>query len=339
MIDIEAIPMPYGDCFVLRWTDGDGTPRLVLLDSGTSAAYRAVLRRLLREIGRPIDVWVISHPHNDHIGGAIRYFSDINMPVCREWWLNSFHEVSGDARTRACDGTLAASPAQARALDAAIAAAGVPVRCLRAGDALTVGNLSISVLSPMDADVRFADSDITPHTTDGTIAAASAGDDYETRLDGFSSKPFIEDDEPFNRASISLLLEHEGRRFLWMADSSPSVVCASLRKMGYSCTSPLECDYATISHHGSRGNTSPEWASLVRARNYIVTSDASNVHDLPHKEALARILCAERMPGSPVLLCFPCATDGVQRIFRSDGPDVFSDYRFSIRMAFNRFSL
>ena len=96
MIDIEAIPMPYGDCFVLRWTDGDGAPRLVLLDSGTSAAYRAVLRRLLREIGRPIDVWVISHPHNDHIGGAVRYFSDINMPVCREWWLNSFHEVSGD---------------------------------------------------------------------------------------------------------------------------------------------------------------------------------------------------------------------------------------------------
>ena len=132
----------------------------------------------------------------------------------------------------------------------------------------------------------------------------------------------------------AMLISSGGHRLLWLADSVPSVVCESLRRLGYSEVHPLECDYATVAHHGSRGNTDATLAAMVRARRYIVTANAENVHNLPHKQALARIIRSPRPDGTPIEICFPCDTSTLRSIF--DDADCAS-HAFALRFGFTEF--
>lgn len=101
---------------------------------------------------------------------------------------------------------------------------------------------------------------------------------------------FEEDESDNNKHSFALLLDFRGRRFLWMADAVPSVVCQSLREIGYSEENPLACEYMTLSHHGSKKNTNMEILSLVRCNKFIVTGDGLNTYNLPNKETMARVV-------------------------------------------------
>lgn len=337
MMEIDVIPMPYGDCFILTWTEADGTPRLVVLDSGTASAYRKSIRQKLRDADRDIDLWVISHPHRDHIGGALKYVRDINMPSCHLWGLNGYYPPVSDASAPVVnDATVATSAADGRRLNDSIYASGTPVRGMTAGDTLHVGDVLIRVLSPRPEDII---PNIADEAGDGTVATASGADDYATPVDDFNLDYFEEDAHPMNRASIALLIEYRDSRFLWLADSVPSVVCPSIRQLGYTTQHPLVCDYVSLAHHGSRGNTSSELVSLVCTHNYIVTANACNKHNLPHKETLSRLIRAPRPKHHRLALLFPTDEVSPLRIFAADGPDIFTRRTFTIRTGATRIML
>jgi competence protein ComEC len=131
---LTAIDVGQGDAFLVE------TPGARLLfDTGSDGSAAA----WLRANGRTrIDLLVVSHPHLDHAGGAPEVLRRVRVG---EVWLNrdvpsELHET-GETLQVAHD----------RA---------VPVRSPRAGDAVTLGDLSVTVLHPgAGRPYRFAHSE------------------------------------------------------------------------------------------------------------------------------------------------------------------------------------
>lgn len=97
-IKIEMFPASQGDCFLL--TIGEEVH--ILIDMGIEATYEMYLRQRLIELaknGEKIDLLIITHIDEDHIGGAIQFFEENgsannpNIIPVKEVWHNSYRHL------------------------------------------------------------------------------------------------------------------------------------------------------------------------------------------------------------------------------------------------------
>jgi len=96
---IHTFPMSHGDYILVEYIGISGERRVIGLDSGSSYAYMHGGREWLNAYEK-LDLWVLSHIHDDHIGGLIKYIDDRNggmveVPECDTWWFNC-DRVSAD---------------------------------------------------------------------------------------------------------------------------------------------------------------------------------------------------------------------------------------------------
>ncbi len=291
---IIAVPMPYGDSFVVEYEDRKGEKHVVVLDMGTMQSYMAVGRNILSQYDK-LDLCVLSHIHDDHIGGALKYIDDVtgglDVPCVMQWWFNANRVVNGADE---CDRSNKISVRHANKISRFLS-----IHCdeeswinsIQMGGVYELAGLTIRVLSPISAHTYGASSILEEDIS--TVPMAAHKDDYNTKVCEFDINAFKEDDNKNNKQSIALLIENGVKRFLWMADAHPSVVCEALRELGYNEQNPLECEYMTLSHHGSKKNTNQELMSLVKCEHYIVTGNGMNVYGLPDKETLARVIVSK----------------------------------------------
>jgi len=116
---------------------------------------------------------------------------------------------------------------------------------------------------------------------------------------------FKEDVSAINASSIAFVLECAGKRLLFLADAWPSVIVHQWRKH-FGDRQLAEVDLIKVSHHASRGNTSPELLETVTSKIFVVSTDGSK-HDHPHAEALLRIV-GSTGPGASLVFNYPSAT-------------------------------
>ena len=337
---IRIIPMPYGECLILQWKDSQDVDRTIILDSGTVSSYRHHLRQFLAELDGDIDLWVISHIHDDHIGGVLKYIDDMQGGIldvkCRQWLFNHICKDSETFTTRFKDGSVAESVRQGNILSAYLNSIGVSdVECAAVrGKVINIDNAKLIVLNPSDVNLR--DEENIP----SSFAASSGGNDYGKAIDSFEVGSYKEDSNAINASSMALLIELSGKRLLWMADSVSSEVCAALEQLGYSKSNPLICDCMTLPHHGSKGNISKDLLEIIRCKRFIVTSDGENIHNLPNKEALSKvILCNKKHSDSPTEIIFPSDNNTLQNLFRIDGTEAYNIHNFRISLGVTSFNL
>lgn len=109
---------------------GDNT---ILIDTGTQKAGKYVLSRL-QEMGvTRLDAMIISHPHKDHVGGADVILEEI--PASQVYV-----------------GPLKVESKQVDQFDEALEALGLTPVLLKAGDAFTLGGMTLRVLGPRYTD-------------------------------------------------------------------------------------------------------------------------------------------------------------------------------------------
>jgi glyoxylase-like metal-dependent hydrolase (beta-lactamase superfamily II) len=84
-----------GDAIRIRFIGNDGNPHNIFLDSGYERTFRHILQQeinLLIQNGESIDLWIISHIHDDHIGGAIKYIKSVKdretEDISKNWYYN-----------------------------------------------------------------------------------------------------------------------------------------------------------------------------------------------------------------------------------------------------------
>lgn len=290
-VKIQAIPMPNGDFFVIEYTGKSGNRRVIVLDMGTRIAYMSARRGVLRQY-QSIDLCVLSHIHEDHIGGALKYIDDIRrglqVPKVQRWIFNA-NRVSQAHNSNTAAEPLSVAQANeiANYLSANYGESGWRNH-VKSGDVYELDGLIMRVLSPLE--VKTFDEQPCPEDVYEAAQLAVKQTDYGVKVDDFRTKTFVEDTNEDNAHSLALLLNFEGKQFLWMADAIPSIVCQSLRQMGYDEDHPMKCEYMTLSHHGSKGNTNAELLSLVDCNRFIVTGNGMNKYKLPHKETMSRVI-------------------------------------------------
>ncbi|MDQ6827495.1 MAG: DNA internalization-related competence protein ComEC/Rec2 [Gemmatimonadota bacterium] len=131
-VELHAIDVGQGDALALRTPHG----HWILIDAGRmwrgGDAGRSAVVPYLRRLGGPVDLFVLSHPHADHVGGAA---STVRALRPRLFWDSGF---------------LLAEPAYQASLDGA-AESGTRWHRVRPGDSTTIDSVHVTALAPDSA--------------------------------------------------------------------------------------------------------------------------------------------------------------------------------------------
>ena len=100
MIQIEYLPVNYYDAIFIRYDGNDGFFHNILIDGGdyrnATLCYTNNLKPRLQKIfnaGEVIDLWIITHIDDDHIGGLFHFANDTdfyrqNACKLKKIWMN-----------------------------------------------------------------------------------------------------------------------------------------------------------------------------------------------------------------------------------------------------------
>lgn len=92
-----------------------------------------------------------------------------------------------------------------------------------------------------------------------------------------------------NRSSISILLEYEKKRLLFLGDSWSEDIESSLIAL-YGDDEKIIFDAIKVSHHGSMNNTSPRLLALIDSPRYLISTNGKkhNHPDMPLIKAIVQ---------------------------------------------------
>lgn len=338
-----------GDSARIRFKDSNGFYRNVLIDSGYERTFRHILKSEIKEIARnneQIDICIISHIHDDHIGGILKYIKTIKTGELEDaivkWFYNPPRNYA--VSTGKMEGLIS--------VPASIGQGDYLFNYINSKNKLLNYDIT-DELKPIEYDV-FKMSFLSPskrkleslrkkykskytvleRIEDESISGAVSAKqfDYSIKVEDFNLEVWEEDQSIENGSSISLLAELGDKRVLWLADSHPTDVVNSLKKQGYSNKNKLECEWVKVSHHGSAGNSNNDLYSMVKCNNYLISANGMNKHYLPTKESLVRILLNKhRNFEQKYNFHFTYDNEILRNIFTVDGKDIFEKWNFELK--------
>jgi beta-lactamase superfamily II metal-dependent hydrolase len=304
-IDIRIFPAFNGDCILISFADQSGVHRNILVDGGAPATYPRTLKPLYNELVGDIDLLVVTHIDDDHIGGIKKLFEDQNVDrsKIKKVWFNSggllnhyFGEDEDKARAVSIVATdiVNMSIKQGNDLEAKLDEMDdVWVKKIfKQGDVVDVHDCLLTVLSPNEKTLKKLNDHWETEVDIQVDMSGNVHDDFHLDIETLVKRPFSEDTGVPNGSSIAFLLEFHGIRGLLLGDAYPSVIVASLQEMGYSKDHKLTLDFVKISHHASKRNTSPALLDIIECNKFIICTNGLK-HGLPDKEAIARIIDAQ----------------------------------------------
>jgi beta-lactamase superfamily II metal-dependent hydrolase len=323
-----------------------GQPYQIFIDAGFERSYRQFLGDEIATIarrGEKINLWIISHIHDDHIGGSLSYIDAVNATlipdIVQQWWYNpprnshavnavGFSQISSPASIRQGE-QLTSYLSTQQSWDSLPVLSGIAT--------YEIGELKLTTLSPGAKELnrlreKYASNRVPfEHLENEQLSEPKSPTvrDYHLTVEQLATSPQQEDKNIENGSSIALLTDYHGFKILWLADAHPSVIVASLKNLGYNAEKPLVCNWVKIAHHGSAGNNSVELYQMIQCSNYVISVTGDNQHGLPNKKALVNILKARKPPGlAPYCFYFTHDDEILRSIFSVDGDQVFDELNF-----------
>jgi hypothetical protein len=307
-VDLQFLNARQGDAIWVRWGDG----HQLMVDMGTAGTGRALADRFraLPEKNRAFDLLVVTHVDTDHIGGVLTCVVDPDEPVAgltfADVWFNGWEhlhgEVPADERSPlepmgGVQGELFTSWLREHAWNDAFERAAV----VRTETGLPRVELADGLRLTVVAPVQQRLTDLSGSWRDDVLEALDRGTltDVSPGLEpmGPSTPPVLESlvdldllvDDPSprdgskaNAASISLLLEGDGRRVLLTGDAIASELISGLALIDGGARVPL--DLVKLPHHGSRQNVSNGLVEAADCPLWVFSSDGTTFR---HPDAIA----------------------------------------------------
>jgi Metallo-beta-lactamase superfamily len=323
---IKSLSALNGDCIWIEYGEEDTLSR-VLIDGGPVGAYpalRAEIERLPLD-KRTFELLVVTHIDADHIDGIVKLMRHPELGAkFQEVWFNGWPQldplptlapttedaidegrgpVSGSYLDRLLIQDGGACNARFRKRAVCVADDGALPR-VRLG-----GGLELTLLSPTIEKLRnlrttwrqaFAklgkepgDADFVQSRLDrdkrfrGDEGAAPA---VPSGLDEAAALAPVLDDAVANGSSIAFVAEYAGQRCALLGDAHAPLIEKSFRRMASARAEPkLRLAAVKLSHHGSKGNTTPGLMRAIDCRSYLVSTDGSVFHH-PDDEAIQCVL-------------------------------------------------
>jgi len=326
IFNIELLPATYGDCILIEYGQIDQLKR-ILIDGGTGGTRHAISSRfaVLEEHDRNLELMVITHIDRDHIEGTLRILEQETLSFgIRDVWFNGWKHLQEQF-----DAEEAFGAEQGEYVSAAILKHGLEWNNDFEGHAVVIksdgqlptimlpGGMKLTLLSPSAKSLRdlspvwikdLKKEGLIPGFGEVVNEVIAEGEDEafgseSPDVDQLNQLPFDEDHSEANASSIAFIAEYGGRRVLFLGDAQPSQIYESLKKI--QPQGKIKIDLCKISHHASRGNTSPSLLELLDCRYFAISTNGSNYYH-PHQETIARII-KRSSPG--VTLYFNYRTD------------------------------
>ncbi|HLA58298.1 MAG TPA: MBL fold metallo-hydrolase [Puia sp.] len=338
-----------GDAARMTFIGSDNKAHNIFIDAGYERTFRYILAVEIDAIhkrGEFIDAWIVSHIHDDHIGGALSYIRTIRdsefQDIVNDWYYNVPRISANDLKT-----ILSNPISQPKS----IGQGDLLVRYLATknklpGTDITVDyapidlfGMKLTILSPDQNGLKKLRTKYPPDSdnpyeqnelTSVSQAKASNQYDYSRPAKSFDLTVWEEDNSVENGSSIAVLSEFGGIRILWLADGHPTVIINSLKKLGYSRDNPIKCDLVKVTHHGSKGNNSRNLYELISCSHYVFSVNGENLHCLPSKECLVHILDNPQRDNSQYNFYFTYDNSILRSIFEIDDESIFTDYNFKM---------
>lgn len=327
-LSVKFLKVLYGDAIYIRYYGNDGIFHNIFIDSGFGSTYESTIKKEVNSIienNEIIDLFVITHIDQDHIGGILKFIKDFgNKEIAREIWFNAASFVNINVEE---DGKISFSQ-------------GVKLRdyliknyelrediVCTGGVLLTIYGAEFDILTPdkdtLEMFIEKWNGYEVGRYGDGEIS--SERDDYDKSIEELAKIEFVEDGRIENKVSISFIYKSNGQSILFLGDSHPSTVVTALIKRGYSSEKKLQVDCVKISHHSSKANTSYELLSLIESNVYVICANAKNRYYFPHKETLARILSnPKRDVSQKIKLVFNYDNDEIRSIFCNADYEIYN---------------
>ncbi|MCF5888655.1 ComEC/Rec2 family competence protein [Aeromonas veronii] len=281
---IDILDAGHGDSLLI--TCGE---TIILVDSGPQSFK--VRKKLLQRIksllnGRAIDIAIVTHNDDDHIGGY-KYLIDDGV-IIRKFIFNSLDLIKKLFNKNKESKKI--SFKQDIDLQKTISDLGLNVQTLQYDDApLTVNGITITALTPNKVILERLHKKAELHRVKNKISGSKTIEKsiHECLNDLKNIKDvFIEDNSITNKSSISFVLHFEKANVLFLGDSHPSDVISALKSKGFS---NISFDAIKLAHHASEKNTSSELLELVGNTEYIICADKSH-HGHPNNKTISRII-------------------------------------------------
>lgn len=293
-INIRMLQANHGDCFLISHVDGDKVYN-ILIDGGTKTTFskgqrqrvEGPLRKLLNELKEQkqcIDLLILTHFDDDHIGGLIRGFETEGylQEMVKKVWFNSSlaitnyfecEEIKENNILIASD-TAQTTPDQGATLEKLLLRIGcelVPI--LTTGEETKFGPFTFKILSPTKEVLRKLVC-IWPREESDAETSGVVNDYHLTFNDLLVDENFEEDDSLANESSIAFILEADEKKLLFLGDAHNKTIINSLKNLGYDENNKLSVEVMKVSHHASKNNTSIELLNTLRVENFLISTNA-----------------------------------------------------------------
>ncbi|MEM6344279.1 MAG: MBL fold metallo-hydrolase [Bacteroidota bacterium] len=332
-IKLEILPANNGDTLVLGFQAADQAVHQIWIDGGLVKSYtnhhQAYLKRL-HQAGGKIDIMMVTHIDQDHIGGILAFANDASMPseIVDKFWFNSGTIISqhfdGKAdKTRSLPlpeiGENSRSIKQGINFESFLQESNRwHDKPIMLGQVHRLGGARLTILTPNQHSLERLNKKWQAELG-GERAAGER--DYKIELSELAARKPKEDSSIANESSIAFLFEHGGVKILFLGDAHSSDVANALQSFGYSKFNKLRVDAVKLSHHGSKASNTYELLDLIISPRYIISTDGSR-HGLPNKEALARIIMhPDRKKEQAISFIFNFDNDTLRGVFTQEEMD------------------
>jgi beta-lactamase superfamily II metal-dependent hydrolase len=319
---IKIFSVGCADAILITFIGSDNQKHHILLDSGNENNSTLLEEEFDKMLS--LDLLVITHIDNDHIGGLYKYIEEggvFKQDFIKNCWFNALSKVKNKANAMRLIGIKQGILVR----DVLTKKLGIELPFITdLTQPLDLFGAKLTIVSP---DTKCLDKMMNKWRTAEPIGAKQS--DYHKTIEHFfAQKPPSFQTSTENESSIAFLFEYHDFKMLFLADSHPSVVERSLRGLGYSETNKLTIAYLKVSHHGSRLNTSEALLSLLDCRKFVFTADGKSN---PDKETLARIIKHYYNPNvEPLSLIFNHQNTKLESIFDVD-ENPFIRYNFTVK--------
>lgn len=340
VFQVEMLPVRHGDSLLVTYGPVDDVAQ-ILIDGGPNDCYATLAGRLKRV--SHLELMVVTHIDNDHIGGIIRLLMDEELRISyNDLWFNGWNQLrkplSGWASANRT-GPASRSPLEGNYLECVLRTAGnswngtfrgmaacvaeegqLPVVELRHGLKLTLLSPDVKSLRKLRTNWKRALTRLRLEPEQYRDVEKRLEADRRYRGGGEGLPACLDelavtlDQSVANGSSIAFVAEYEGRRCAFLGDAHMPLIQSSIRRLAKQYGERrLRLDAVKVSHHGSAGNLTTGFLKEIVCNDFLISTDGS-LFGHPDDEAINMLLaCGTK----PVRLHFNYATKRNERWYHS----------------------
>ena len=279
-LEVKIFQAMCGDCISVVYQNED-IIYSIIIDSGYASTYHRTLKNEIK-ILKEIDLFIITHTDDDHIGGMTSFITEYSTPPVKHFLYN-FSPIDINVSSSYTNKKSIKQGMKLR--DYLLEFSNVNKEPVTIGYTSTIGNIiNLKAISPSKKSLNYF-----VEKWEIWENKAPAKTDYKTSIEDFKSQNFTKDTSPSNGSSIAFILEIKDFKMLLLGDAHAPILVDGLKHWGYSSENKIKVNYVKLSHHGSEGNISQELIDMIDCKNYIISTDGST-SGLPNKKTLAKIV-------------------------------------------------